>query len=249
MIDLLITYLPLSRISDIENYFEPNVRALKPEQAIVYIDGASAPEIPFESRVGNWTDRTSCLMDLLLELKGRQFENAYIVDSDNLIGSGLQEIDSTLGPYYNVMEEGRNTKWFEDRTTKQGFEIYRTRWLLPFFMPKQGIRMSKGFVQGLNEQLIYSMKKAMQKVHPAIRNFMSDEETLGILYYYSGIHFVPWVKHGRHLQSSRPSQVDYSVTARVHSIVARELLKEKFRKEIFWCYLRYRIAHVARAII
>jgi hypothetical protein len=262
VIDLLLTYLPASRLSDISNFFKRNVAALKPYREIVYLDGTCSTG--FETRCGEWHDRTLCLMDIFLDLKKENFQVAYIVDSDNIVTAELQDIDSQLGlSYYSVLDEtcpNENLAYFERRSDYRGlsnddpfpmayFQMYKTVWKSPFFVgPKQGMRFSKSFIDSLDTDMIWAIKRAMEKIDPTKRNFVSDEQSLAMLFYYSGYYEMPWVIHGKHLHGPRNEHPNYQLLARTHADFAGELIKQKFRKELFWYYLRNRVAQFYRTV-
>lgn len=281
LIDTLLTYLPYSRISDIPNYFEKNVSAIRPKRSIVYVDGIRAisdGSVPrsilttvkeqvnpsFELRTGNWMDRNSCLMRIFMDLKSDvSFENLYIIDSDNLLEPSFQEIDSLMErasfDFYAVMDKTiKSDANFIKRSRlvySQGdlqvwsYRIFRRSWKSPFFIgPKQGIRMSKRFIDSLNTKTIAAISDSMNSIEPVLRNYIADEHTLGMMLYSSGISFTPWIKHGSHIQGIRSSQTDYLLHGLVHSYLGKNMMKRQNVKGMRWYYLRNKVAFMTRSL-
>jgi hypothetical protein len=278
MIDTLITYLPASRISDIPNYFEKNYEILRPKKAIVYIDGVDGnpnSEIisaieknvkpSFEFRTGNWTDRNLCLMQLLKDLRSdSDYDNAYIVDSDNLLEPTFQSIDNEMEranfSFYTVMDKTvKNDKNFTRRSDLVfslrelqvwRYQIFRRGWRSPFFIgPKQGIRMNKKFADSLNGKTIEAISKSMSQIEPALRNYLHDEQSLGMLLHYSGVKYSYWIRHGSHMQGARNEHPNYLIHALVHSYFGKSMIKYNGGLGIRWYYLRNKIALAGRSLV
>ena len=280
LIDTLLTYLPLSRIDDIQKYFNKNYEILRPKRSIIYIDTGrlTAKELEqlsirpmirqytrpsYEIRLGGWTDRNLCLMQLLSDLQNdTEFDNLYIIDSDNLLESSFQETDSSMEEagfsFYTVMDRAdkrkrlleRSELIFSDKKLQVWrYKIFRRTWISPFFIgPKQGIRMNKQFVDSLNKTMIRSISDAMRSLEPNLRNFVTDETTLGMLLHYSGVGSTSWIRHGAHMQGPRPSHADYLLCALAFSRFGKSMMKRHNGLGIKWYYLRNKIALIARSI-
>jgi hypothetical protein len=267
MIDLLITYIPLSRVSDIRKYFEKNYSYLKPKRAIIYVNDSEEPWIRglidpvFEVRAHNWGDWTQSWMHILTDLnQDTDFVNAYVIDSDNVLDGGFQKLDDEMEKkgfdFYTVRDTEPNLRIQERstlvETTPCNIWKYRIHgiWRSIFFIgPKQGVRMSKKFVMSLNRQVVKEIDEAIKKVHPKIRLCITDEATLGVLLYYSGIRFTPWIQYGTHFKGTNRDPLNVSLNALAHSSFARNMLSGRKDSSMLWYYLRNKLALISSSII
>jgi hypothetical protein len=282
LIDTLITYLPLSRISDVPKYFEKNYSVLRPRRAIIYVDnvendqGSKTSQMTrkviedhvksiFELKTGNWMDRNLCLMQLFNDLRSdNNYENAYIVDSDNLLDDSFQSIDDEMEKsnfsFYTVMDKTiRNDENFMKRSelvlSKNELQVWRYRifrrgWRSPFFIgPKQGIRLNRKFADSLNGKTIVAITKSMTEIEPSLRNYLHDEQSLGMLLYYSGLRYTHWIRQGSHVQGPRSERPNYLLHALVHSYFGKKMIKYNGGLGIRWYYLRNKLALTVRSLV
>jgi hypothetical protein len=230
---------------------------------------AKQVEPKYEVRTGNWTDRTLCLMQLLSDLKNdSDFHSLLIMDSDNVIEPEIQSIDNELETkdleYYTLLDRTCRIKSiFVDRSVPKGsvdiagqkiqisdYHIGGT-WKGIFFLgPKQGMRMSKKFIDSLNEETISAVTSAMKEVHPRLRLYVTDETSLGMVAYYSGVRSTPWIELGTHYQRTFANErEDVLLTAMAHSLFGRKMMKYYKGSRIRWYYLRNKISLIGRTIL
>ncbi|MDH2900692.1 MAG: hypothetical protein PXY39_06940 [archaeon] len=262
MIDLLITYIPLARLSDVSKYFELNYAILRPRRALVYVNDSDEPWIKsminplFEVKAMNLGDWNLCWMQIFRDLKADQdFKNAYVIDSDNVLPENFQKIDDEMeqkGYSYYTVQDKRANNLLQDRSSKIDDKVWKFRvrgsWRSIFFIgPKQGVRMSKQFVSSVNEDIISQITSAMERVHPKLRSYVSDDNTLGIVLYYSNIHHTPWIAEGTHFQTKR-RRLDVVANALAHSMFARRMLSYHRDRWMLWYYLRNKISFLSRSV-
>ncbi|MGC8593838.1 MAG: hypothetical protein ACP5LF_06105, partial [Nitrososphaeria archaeon] len=216
MIETLITYLPFYRIHEIEKYFKANINNLRTIKNIVYVDNVYyefqksilKEHFPYvEIRTCNCNDRNLCYIQIL-EDQIAEPSDVLVVDSDNILIDGFQKIDEEMRKagfnFYNVADKGWNSASFGKRSPKIGeinadgniypvysFKISGMRRMIFFIGPKQAVKLDKSVLNKLNKKAISDIKNSMQKIDLRFRNYISDETTLGFIYYYSGIKNVP----------------------------------------------------------
>ncbi|MEM0117979.1 MAG: hypothetical protein QXV32_05990 [Conexivisphaerales archaeon] len=275
MIDLLITYLPFSRAGDLKEFFLKNYEFLKPAHAMVFVDNireistdgwkkeSVMSMAPFaEIITGDWNDPSLCLMEILLKLKNTNFSRALIVDSDNLLPHDFQELDSMMVSegfgYYSLAEYNIdiNKPMYKGRSRfikKVGnlevycYNIAGIRRGIFFLGPKQAIALSKEFVSMLNVSVIKNVFDSMRSVPSQLRHAISDETTLGVVLYFSGVKCTPWTIASYHAFGAR---LDYDplYVAPAHAIFARQLLKKIRHRRVLWYYLRYKLSLILRSL-
>lgn len=270
MIDLLITYLPFVRAGDIAAYFSKNREILKPRRAIAYVDSDSSDwkreavnrivGEGIEIRMGEWNDRTLCLVDIFKDLREMEFERALIVDSDNVLDSDFQAIDGSMQregyDFYTVMDHTSPSefrKHFIGRSklvgTVYNYRIAGTWHGIYFIGPKQGIVMSSGFVASLHQDILSAVSESMKGIPARARQFMTDETTLGIILYYSGTKLTPWVVGSHHYRVPPSEASVMTFTATAWASFGRALLNRFFTPRVLWFYLRYKAALIFRSLM
>jgi hypothetical protein len=264
LIDYLITYISLNRFSDVPKYFEQNYQILKPKRARVYINDCQEPLIgdsinpSIEVKASNLGDWNLGWMQILQDLKqDSNFKNAYVVDSDNVLPEDFQEIDDEMerkGYHFYTVQDNRPVNLLKTRSRRVDENIWKYKirgsWKSVFFIgPKQGVRMSRDFVlSSLSGTAILQIKAAMEKLHPKVRQYISDDYTLGMLLYYSSISETPWIEEGSHFGRQRP-RLDVVTNALAHSMFARRMLSYRKDKWLLWYYLRNKASLIARSLL
>ncbi|MGC8622120.1 MAG: hypothetical protein ACP5U0_09425 [Caldisphaera sp.] len=276
MIKKLITYLPFNRMREIETYFRKNIDNLKTENNIVYVDNVFNPaqlEILknnydyVEIRGGNWNDRNLCFLQIIEDSINNP-EDILVVDSDNVLNPNFQEIDETLTnkgyAFYNVADLSWETGKIDKRSKKidsiivnnHRIDVYTYKiygiWREIFFIgPKQAVRLSPDLLKRINRQALLDLKKALNKIDIRLRNYISDETSIGFVYYYSGIKYIPWIAGTEHIYHSSSPLTDKDTFRMLRAITLAKLGKELFGhgyNRIYWFYFRYKLAYIARSV-
>lgn len=278
MIDTLITYVPFYRVHEIIKYFSENVANLKPNRSIVYVDNVFEDsqkkllEQIFPSvqlRTGNWRDRNLCFIQILKDMKSES-SNALVVDSDNILEQGFQELDDELVkagyPYYTVLDhECPITKKYLSRSVKLSeleangvrHSVYGYRvtgaWTGVFFLgPKQAVKLSKELLEKLDPRVVADVEASLSKIEAGVRIYVSDETTVGIIYYYSGVSTVPWVLFSHHLRHDSARTIDSRtrrmLIATAFAQLGRGMLKRRYRR-VYWFYARYKLAQIGHTLL
>ena len=274
MIETLVTYIPFTRIHELDLYFSKNREILAPKRAIAYVDvkhdwqkevtKSRAPDW-LEIRFGDWGDGSTCISDVFLDLK-KETTNVIIVDSDNILDQNFQDTDNQMVEagfdYYAVMEVDspkalvytkRSPKILslKDGTEVRGYKIPGL-WSGPVFVgPKQALRFGKATLDKLNTDVIKDASNAMKQVDPNLRRFVSDETPIGAILYYSGIKVSPWIIKSTHYQRFVPSPEPSGyriLNAAACSSYGKKMKCAKYRR-FYWYYFRYKIALLIRAIL
>jgi len=259
----LVTYLPFYRVHEVIEYFDKNVREIKPEEAIVYVDNVfHARQIEILKKIvpdsitvktGNWRSRSATWFTMLRDLQGSN--EVAIMDSDNIIDSSFVEANSQM-PYSmytvldreawsrgapNIMARSRligeiNVK--ENKIPVYAYKIYEPNLLrkgtVIFIGPKQVVVYRKL----PDPQIIDRVERAFLNVPSEFRQFISDEGVLGIMAYLSGIKEVPWIVFSTHMHhgSVHPASVKIkAIVASAHIMFAKSLRKE-FKLRSFTVY-------------
>ncbi|MEM3711536.1 MAG: hypothetical protein QW453_05785 [Thermoprotei archaeon] len=274
MIDTLITYLPFYRVHEIKKYFTQNVANLKPNRAIVYVDNVF-DEVQkdileqifpnnIQLRTGNWKDRNLCFIQILKDMRSES-SNVLVVDSDNILEQGFRELDDALSragyTYYTVLEKEYN---LPEKLLSRSIELaklelggssinvygYRItgRWKSIFFVgPKQAVKLSRELLEKLDTHVISDVENSLLKIEPYIRYHISDETTLGLIYYYSGVAMMPWVIFSHHLGHDSNKAIDLRsrrmLAATARAQFARKMLKRKYGR-VYWFYVRYKLTQI-----
>lgn len=278
MIDTLITYIPFYRVHEITKYFSQNVANLKPNRSIVYVDNVfedSQKELlkqifpSVELRTGNWRDRNLCFIQILKDMKSEP-SNALVVDSDNILEQGFQELDDALlktgYTYYTVLDHecpipkkyfSRSVKLSELEANGVRLIVYGYRitgvWTGVFFLgPKQAVKLSKELLEKLDPRVIVDVEMSLSKIESGVRIYVSDETTVGLIYYYSGISMVPWVLFSHHQRHDSVRTIDARtrrmLIATAFAQLGRGMLKPRYRRA-YWLYGRYKLAQIGHSVL
>lgn len=275
MINTLVTYLPFYRTYEIEAYFKKNIELLKTQRNIVYVDNVfndAQLEILKKNydyvsiKTGNWNDRNLCFLQIIEDATNDP-DDILIVDSDNILHSNFQEIDEALIEkgynFYNVADSGWKPENLGNRNKKIdtinlksfkldvfSYKIYGV-WKEIFFVgPKQAVRLSPELLRKINKSAILDLKIALNGLDPRIRNYISDETSIGFVYYYSGIKYVPWIIGTNHIYHSSMPIIDRDAFRMIRALTLAKLSKLLFGKgynRIYWFYLRYKLAYITRS--
>lgn len=280
MIDTLVTYIAFHRLPDIDAYFLKNVEIVKPKRSIVYIDNvydefhneiirqvlASSVEV----RTGNWRDKNLCVINILKDMR-KDNSSVLIIDSDNLIDPGFNELDDAMEKnghdFYTMLEHERKSMALDSkRITDLGiialrdgrkiqvrnYKIAGTLRAIFYIGPKQGMRFGSRFLASLDGRLIDQVDNSVRKLHAGIGNQLSDESTLGLICYYSGVKTTPWVEFTRHVQHGAGTGSGENFSSVLKSIAHCDLARGVFsskRPRVYWYYFRYKVTELARALI
>jgi len=278
-VDTLITYLPFYRVHEVVDYFMVNARLLGVRRRLVYVDNVFKDRqlellrriIPeeVEVRYGNWRDRNLTFMRIVRDAREEGLD-ALVVDSDNLLEPELASADGELVGrygYYTVLDhETKGRSLFLERSVKLGevkvngksIEVYGYRipglWKGVFFIgPKQAVRLSRGLLESINMGVLSKIEDSLRGIEPGIRLYVSDETTLGILLYYSGIKLMPWVTLSHHMHHGSTTVSDMRtlklLVATAHSQLGRGLVSRGMRGRVLWYYSRYKIAQLANFLL
>jgi hypothetical protein len=276
VIDTLITYLPFYRIHEVGDYFSRNIEVVGVKRAVVYIDnvytdrqreilGKVLPDV--EVVAGNWRDRNTCFLTIIDDAI-QHGDNALVVDSDNEILPGLQEVDGPVVErhgFYTILDLEASGWFIKSRVMRLGavnvggkdVEVYGYKIAglakgIYFIGPKQGVRLSPWLLRRIDVDFLRKLRNALKDVEPGIRNFISDETTLGMLLYYSGIRTTPFIvwSHHRHHGSAPGKErlVQKAVVATAHARLGRELLKIRRDGRALWYFTRYKLAQLLDGI-
>jgi hypothetical protein len=211
----LITYLPISRIGDIEEYQYDNVRLLNPEEFIVIIDNTNnlrgLEDVVYEAikgaasvrvrpvNVGNRSE--TLLMALSIAERGdvivdsdvilhREFPNLLEVvkemSGDNTQLIGVAEVGSKPTPRDVRVKAKVGNNEYPINATKI---VYNKRGFNPvFFGPKQAIIIN----HTPNKSIIDALTYTLSIVPRQIRQCIADETILGLYAIMIGQRLTPW---------------------------------------------------------
>jgi len=211
----LITYLPISRIGDIEEYQYDNVRLLNPEEFIVIIDNTNnlkgLEDVVYEAiketvsvrvrpvNVGNSSE--SLLIALSMAEKGdvivnsdvilhREFPNLLEVvkemSGDNTQLIGVAEVGSKPTPRDVRIKAKVGNNEYPINATKI---VYNKRGFNPvFFGPKQAIIIN----HTPNKSIIDALTYTLSSVPRQIRQCIADETILGLYAIMNRQQLTPW---------------------------------------------------------
>ncbi|ABL88623.1 hypothetical protein Pisl_1467 [Pyrobaculum islandicum DSM 4184] len=234
---ILATYLPLFRIHELE-IFDRNYREIKPDEVAICIDYYyTERQMPivemYTSRysphliLGNWRNRTSCLLRLVDYIQ-RRGGDGLIVDSDVYIPN-FHQLDKALDlPFYHIAEgpwAGPRVRCEKRGQLEVCYWRVRALWartMQVFAGPKQAIR----YRERLNLD-VEPILKTIEAMDPLYAAPLADETTLGIVYDKAGIREVPFVvaaKHDRH--RSDPKSHSYLLYRELRAKALWRLFKE-----------------------
>lgn len=223
---IVATYLPFYRVNELA-IFAQNVRLLEPGEVALCVDyvhdewlgefvkrrleelGVGNPTL----FLGNWQNRSSCLLRLVKYIVERGGDG-LIIDSDDLLAEDFPKIDERLDhPLYHVSD----IPWRGPRVrgaVENGVEVYywRVKRLVGrtmhvFAGPKRAIRIKRPVV---STAAIDEVLRAVESLDPLFARVNADEITLGIVYDKSGIREVPFVVAARHLRHQSYPKLGYS---------------------------------------
>jgi len=231
MIDVLVTYLPLSRTDEIKAYFTQNVDIISPKKVLIYVDTrGEEPEftlsLPFDYRLvfGDWWDRNLCWLKMLRDFRAQGFDNILVVDSDNTLNPDFQRIDKELleagHGFYTVLDTECPPELFINSSNQpkrlgstlvRYWEIFKLGRNFFDIGSKQAVRLDARFLDKIEPTLIKELESIMSSLPPHDRNYIKDEWTLGVLAYNAGYRYVPWVvgstHHPRPKENSRIQEI------------------------------------------
>ena len=268
---ILITYLPFYRIHELLLYFLLNMDLLKVERGIAYIDNVFHPmqhrilsqllaETGIEIRAGNWRDRNSTFLQIIRDAKSEDLD-ALVIDSDNMIDKELMKIDAELVHkymFYTVLDRetwdrkndrqrflSRSVK-LQDNPEVFGYRVMG-KWRGVFFLgPKQGVRLSRALLESINYGVLNKLSDALNNIDAGIRRFISDETTLGMLYYYSGFRITPFIVASSHKHHGSDPSYHPLLVATAHAELGSRLLDMGWRMK--WYYARYKLSRTIHAL-
>lgn len=184
-----------------------------------------------------------------------------VIDSDNIIDKELTEIDAELVRkymFYTVLdheawEREKDRKRFLSRSVRLqdnpevfGYRI-TGRWRGIFFLgPKQGVRLSRALLESINYGVLNKLSDALNNIDAGIKRFISDETTLGMLYYYSGFKITPFIVASSHKHHGSDPGYHPLLVATAHKELGSRLLDMGWRMK--WYYIRYKLTKVIHAL-
>lgn len=266
-------------MQDVELYFSKNIENVKPAKSYVYVDEVFSDfqnkilnDIDLkdvEFRSGNWRDKNRCIIQIISDLK-KHNGNCLIIDSDSLLDGDFSQLDSKMEsigfPYYTILEHDRKTMALDPKRVRNisnfelndkpvsvsSFKIAGISHAIFYLGPKQAIRIGESMLEKLDSNLITDIDSSLAAMHRGIANQLSDETTLGILFYYSGIKETPWVEYCRHMQHSAGTDSGRNFSRVLKSIVNYKLARKLFstkRPRIYWYYFRYKLTGIIWSIL
>jgi hypothetical protein len=279
MIDTLVTYIAFDRMQDINTFFVKNIQIVNPKRSIVYIDNVYDDfhkEVIYQTvgnsievRTGNWRDKNLCVINIINDLR-KESGNALIIDSDNLLDPGFGDLDNAMEKlghdFYTILEHARNSMALEPSRIRElevidlpegkvqveSYKIAGIFHAIFYLGPKQGIRLGRRFLESLDGTLLDDVERALKRMHVGIGNQLSDEATLGLIFYYSGLKSTPWVEFTTHMQHSAGtgsgSNYSHVLKSIAHCALARGAFSNK-RPRVYWYYFRYKATEIIRTLI
>jgi len=218
-----------------------------------------------EVRWGNWNDRNLTFLAIIKDCATENI-NSLVVDSDNVLSRNFRNLDQALCDagfqYYTVMEENNpDLPKYIERSTLLGkvslsqqnaVSVYGYRvpgfWRGIFYIGrKQAVKLDTTLLKKLDLKVICDAEKSLLRVPASLRNYMSDETTLGFIYYYSGIERVPWIIASHHRHHGSTPTMDKRFRRLLASTAicdfARHLPKSRYPRAT-WLYLRYKLTQL-----
>lgn len=278
MFDVLVTYAPFYRIHEIKTYFARNIRLLSPQRAVAYVDNVHTDEQKamlarelegIETVPGSWGDRNLTVLSILKDFRRTQ-ENVLIVDSDNLLDPRISEFDRAMGArgfdYYNIMEKGFHgferfrkrsinlgtVKLEQEDLPVYGYRVGGTKSGVFFIGRKQAVRIGRATLAKLKQEVISDCETALKRLPVGLRNYLTDETSMGFVYYYSGIRTVPWSVLSEHLghadSGKENTPIGRLLTSITYSEFARGLPWRKYPRSS-WMFLRYKASQLLYALL
>jgi hypothetical protein len=239
---ILATYLPIFRAHEL-HIFRKNIEMLQPDQVVVCVDyffnekqhEMLRPYLPPGASliVGNWRNRTSCLLRLVKIIAGEG--DGVVVDSDVILSREFIDIDRELElPIYHVADSAwRHARVV--RVERRGdLDVYYwrlkalwSRYMQVFVGPKHAIRIKRKLHLQVEPVL-----DVVESMDPLLASLIADETTLGVVYDKAGIEEVPFVVASiHHLHDSYPkAPVDKALRRRLYA----KALFTFFRRLGYW---------------
>lgn len=273
-----MTYAPFHRIHEIKSYFTKNVQVASPKRAVAYVDNVFSDEQRamlsrelegVETVSGFWGDRNTTVLSIMKHFR-QTGEDILIVDSDNLLDPRITQFDSAMVErgfdYYNIMEKGfRGFERFRRRsldlgTVKlkeaelpvYGYRVGGIRSGVFFIGRKQAVRIGRATLSKLREEVISDCEAALRRLPAALRNYLTDETSMGFVYYYSGMKTVPWSVLSDHIGHADPGMENTKARRLLTSITfsefARGLRWSKYPRSS-WMFFRYKAAELLYALL
>lgn len=196
----LITYLPVSRLGDLTEYFETNIELLKPSEVLVYVDNVFDCDdlnLPLrfmdnaEFDCVDYGNRGETVLRILEDV----LPGDVIVDSDVVLDKSFikayekaMSMDAKLIGIADI-----NGKPSTRDVVKGGIPytriLYTRRGYSPvFFGPKQAIIIN----HDVDVDVVMHLHDVMIDVPKAIRNCIADETILGLYALLVGQLETPW---------------------------------------------------------
>ena len=220
-----------------------------------------------EVRLGNWRNRNNTWLAMLREFNSVNDE-VIVVDSDNVMDKSMPLIHEELRKYplYSILDEEAWTTvpWkFLIRSRRIGgivinneerplyaYKVYDDaisnvfrgiRGPTFFIGPKQVI----AFMKLPDIEIINKLERALNRVDPWLRSYISDETLLGIIAHLMGVVEVPWtVASHHHHHGSTPNYANKLLVAMAHYQFSRSLIRE-FNT---WHFRKYAIKYAMSTI-
>ncbi|WP_069808298.1 hypothetical protein [Vulcanisaeta thermophila] len=272
---VLVTYLPFYRVHEVAEYFMRNVEVVKPRAAVVYVDNVYregqreilAKVLPsdVEVRVGNWRNRNNTWLTMLRDFHAFN-DDIMVVDSDNIVEPVLVEVHGQLRSrgLYTILDReawDRGPRHFLIRSRRVG-DLKLSNTALPlyeyrvyddslggmfrggsvfFIGPKQVVSFSR-----LPDiELLSRVERALGRVDPWLRNYISDETLLGIIAHLMGFEWVPWtIASHHHHHGSTPGKATKLLVAAAHYQLGRGLVREFGG----WGFRRYTLKYLLSSL-
>lgn len=228
----LITYLPVSRLHDLREYFEANIELLRPSQVLIFVDNVldcGVLNLPLQYRdnvVYECVDYGNRGETVLKILKGA-LPGDVIIDSDVVLDKSFTKI------YGAAMSMNAKLIGIADVSGKPGKRdviiggiphtevvIQRLGSSPVFFGPKQAIIVNRD----VDVNVVTLLHDVLIDVPRAIRNCIADETILGLYAVLVGQKRTPWFPAAHNAGSSRDA-CGKKLRAYAHYLLFKSLIK------------------------
>ena len=230
----LITYLPVSRLGDLTEYFETNIELLKPRKVLVYVDNVfdcddlnlplrymDEDEVEFECV--DYGNRGETVLRILEDV----LPGDVIVDSDVVLDKRFTEvyekatnIDAKLIGIADVREKPGKRDVVINGIPRTKILMQRLGHSPVFFGPKQAIIINHkpiiDYVADLHNVLI--------DVPKTVRNCIADETILGLYALLIGQLETPWFP-AAHNAGSSGDACGKKLRAYTHYVLFKSLIR------------------------
>jgi hypothetical protein len=264
----LITYLPISRIGDIEEYQYDNVRLLNPEEFIVVIDNTNnlkgLEDVVYEAikeaasvrvrpvDVGNSVE--SLLIALSMAEKGDVIVNSDVIlhrefptllevvkemSGDNMQLIGVAEVGSKPTPRDVRIKAKVGNNEYPINATKI---VYNKRDFSPvFFGPKQAIIIN----HTPNKSIIDTLMHTLSSEPRQIRQCIADETILGLYAIMNKQQLTPWFPMAYNASTSNDyNTCNKHISDYAHYLLFKNIYVSGLPKLIATRYLISAITHL-----